>query len=53
MLVDVSKIRVPVFRDRCLLSPEELTDPDFGIKQLAVLNGGRYDITCSKCHHCR
>ena len=53
MLVDVSKIRVPVFRDRCLLSNEELTDPDFGMKQLAKLNGGRYELTCSKCHHCR
>ncbi len=26
---------------------------DYRLKQLAKLNGGKLNITCSKCHHCR
>lgn len=54
-LPDVSKSPVPLFRDRSLLSEEELTDPDYGLKQLEKINNGRYNIGigCSKCHHCR
>ena len=32
---------------------EEMLDPDYGLNLLAKMNGGRYTITCSKCHHCR
>jgi len=52
-LVDVSKSSIPLFVDRALLSFEELSDPDFALKQLEKLNNGRYSVTCSKCHHCR
>ena len=52
-MIDVSKVPHPVFVDRSLLSEEELTDPDYALKQLAVINKGVYSITCSKCHHCR
>lgn len=41
------------FRDLCELSPEQLTDPDYAIKQLEKRNGDNLSITCSKCHHCR
>lgn len=43
----------PKFRGPEELSPEQLTDPHYAKKQLEKLNGGRLDITCSKCHHCR
>ena len=52
-MIDVSKVPYPLFVDRSLLTKEELTDPDFALKQLEKLNNGRYLITCSKCHHCR
>ena len=43
----------PKFRDPSELSPEQLTDPHYAQKQLEKLNGGKLNITCSKCHHCR
>ena len=43
----------PKFKDPTELSLEQLTDPDYAIKQLEQLNGGRFSITCSRCHHCR
>ena len=43
----------PKFRERSELSTEQLTDPDYRLKQLEKLNGGKLSITCSKCHHCR
>ncbi|MBA7636886.1 hypothetical protein ES703_44514 [subsurface metagenome] len=43
----------PKFRDPSTLSAEQLTDPDYSLKQLEKLNGGKLSITCSKCHHCR
>ncbi len=43
----------PKFRDPNSLSPEQLTDPDYALKQIEKLNGGKLSITCSKCHHCR
>lgn len=43
----------PQFRNPNELSQEQLTDPDYAIKQIERLNGGRFSITCSKCHHCR
>ena len=52
-LVDVSKSSVPIFRDRSLLSEEQLNDPDFALKELEKIERGRYSVTCSKCHHCR
>ncbi len=50
---DVSEESEPKFRDRSKLSPEQLTDPDYALKQLEKLNGGKLSVTCSKCHHCR
>lgn len=44
---------VPIFRDAATLTYEQLNDPDFRLKQLEKLNGGKFTITCSKCHHCR
>ena len=41
------------FRSPTELSAEQLTDPDYALKQLEKLNGGKLSITCSKCHHCR
>ena len=41
------------FRDPSELSPEQLTDPDYRLKQLEKINEGKLSITCSKCHHCR
>ena len=43
----------PKFRDPNELSHEQLTDPDYALKQLVKRSGGRASITCSKCHHCR
>jgi len=50
---DVSKRIEPKFRNPKGLSPEQLADPDYALKQLEKLNGGKLSITCSKCHHCR
>jgi len=50
---NVSEATEPKFRDISSLSTEQLTDPDYALKQLEKLNGGRLQITCSKCHHCR
>jgi len=52
-LVDVAQSSTPLFRERDLLSPEQLSDPDYALKELELLNNGKYSITCSKCHHCR
>jgi hypothetical protein len=52
-MVDVSKSQIPLFRNREDLSEEQLTDPDYALKELAILNNGKYSITCSRCHHCR
>ena len=43
----------PKFRDPATMTQEQLTDPDYHLKQLAKLSGGKFTITCSKCHHCR
>lgn len=43
----------PMFRNPSELSFEQLTDPDYRMKQLERLNKGKFSITCSKCHHCR
>lgn len=45
--------RRPKFRKVSELTNEELTDPDFRLKQLEKLNKDKLQITCSKCHHCR
>ena len=37
------------FRDENKLTEEQLTDPDYRLKQLAGLGTS----VCSKCHHCR
>ena len=39
----------PKFIDPDKLTVEQLTDPDYRLKQR--MNG--HPITCSKCHHCR
>ncbi len=39
------------FRDERELSEAQLTDPDYGLKQIF---GAKWDSpVCSKCHHCR
>lgn len=43
----------PKFLDPSELTEEQLTDPDYALKQLEKLAGGKLNITCSKCHHCR
>lgn len=43
----------PKFRGPDELSPEQLSDVHYAMKQLEKLNGSKLDITCSKCHHCR
>jgi len=43
----------PKFRDPKDLTLEQMTDPDYALKQLERMNGDNFSITCSKCHHCR
>ena len=43
----------PKFRDPTTMTIEELTDPDYRLKQLVKLNGGKPGAICSRCHHCR
>jgi hypothetical protein len=43
----------PKFRKSSELSTEQLTDPDYRLRQLEKLNDNKLPITCSKCHHCR
>lgn len=43
----------PKFRKSNELSTEQLTDPDFRLKQLEKFHEGKLPLTCSKCHHCR
>jgi len=50
---NVPKTIEPQFRNPNELSQEQLTDPDYALKQLEETNKGRFSITCSKCHHCR
>ena len=50
---DVSEIKEAKFRDPSELSHEQLTDPDYALKQLEKINKGKLSITCSRCHHCR
>jgi len=42
----------PKFRNPSGMTEEQLTDPDYRLKQLMKGNGGHPAI-CSKCHHCR
>ena len=49
----VKELKGPKFRRPSELTTEQLTDPDYSLKQLAKLNKGNLPITCSKCHHCR
>ena len=46
-------LKKPKFIDASELSHEQLTDPDYALKQLVKRSGGKISITCSKCHHCR
>lgn len=49
----IGRLKKPKFRKVSELTNEELTDPDFRLKQLEKLNKDKLQITCSKCHHCR
>lgn len=55
--VKEKEIKVPAvvqgFRNPSDMTVEQLTDPDYRLKQLEKLNKGKLSITCSKCHHCR
>lgn len=50
---NTSKAVKPKFRKDSELSFEQRTDPDYRLKQLEKLNGDKFPIMCSKCHHCR
>jgi hypothetical protein len=43
----------PAFRDPKTMSQEELTDPDYRLKSLQKEYGGNFNISCSRCHHCK
>lgn len=57
MVVEIEEKRVtePKFRDPSELTEEQLTDPDYRLKQLAREAGipESQMLICSKCHHCR
>jgi len=43
-----------MFRDPSTLTYEQLTDPDYRLKELEKVDGKyKFNIACSKCHHCR
>ena len=52
MVTEIKEKIEPKFRNPKDMTEEELTDPDYALKQLEKLSGGRLSITCSKCHHC-
>lgn len=52
-MANVLKTVANKFRDPEELSTEQLTDPDYRLKSLQKQSGGKLNITCSKCHHCR
>lgn len=36
------------------LTSDQLSDPDYALKQIELLNNDDFLVTvCSKCHHCR
>lgn len=43
----------PKFVDKKTLSTEQLTNPDYRLKQLQKKYGDKFEVTCSRCHHCR
>lgn len=45
-------INKPRFRNPKTMTVEQLTDPDYRLKQLMKGNGA-HPVSCSKCHHCR
>ena len=53
MVTEVKEKVKPKFRNPSELTKEQLTDPDYHLKQLEKMSGGKLSITCSKCHHCR
>lgn len=58
MVIQLEKEKVttePKFRDVSELTEEQLTDPDYRLKQLAKEAGmsEKEMLVCSKCHHCR
>lgn len=53
MVIKNEASQKPKFKDPKELSREQLVDPDYALKQLVKRSGGRFSITCSKCHHCR
>lgn len=50
-----SVIEEPKFIDSKKLTTEQLTDPDYRLKQVAREAGMKETdmLVCSKCHHCR
>lgn len=47
-----SVIDEPKFRNPADMTTEQLTDPDYRLKQVVGDKGVRSAV-CSKCHHCR
>lgn len=48
-------VKEPKFIDPSELTEEQLTDPDYSLKQIAKLAGvdEQQILICSRCHHCR
>ena len=48
-------VNEPKFINPSELTEEQLTDPDYSLKQIAKLAGvsKQQILICSKCHHCR
>ena len=54
MATQLEQVSKPKFLNTDELTEEQLTDPDFRLKEVQKLgkkNG--YPLTCSRCHHCR
>jgi hypothetical protein len=44
----------PEFLPLKCLSEDQISDPDYAIRQLDMMNKNNFEMTmCSKCHHCR
>jgi len=55
VLIKERRLVGPKFRDVGELTYEQLTDPDYRLKQIARDAGISESqiLICSKCHHCR
>jgi len=49
---EIKQVKESKFIDPKELTIEQLTDPDYRLKQIERMNGS-HPAVCSKCHHCR